>query len=104
MTIRLHTLFLLTGLQPTDVQVVELHDCFSTNELITYEGLGLCDTGKKVSLFRLYETGKLLIHADRIQPLLTIVLSWTSFRKNVSHCPNRKCGGSTLPNMAVLGR
>ena len=34
------------GLTPNDVQVVELHDCFSTNELITYEGLGLCPEGK----------------------------------------------------------
>jgi acetyl-CoA acetyltransferase len=27
-------------------QVVELHDCFSTNELITYEGLGMCKEGE----------------------------------------------------------
>jgi len=35
-----------TGLHPDDVQVVELHDCFSANELITYEALGLCEVGK----------------------------------------------------------
>uniref|UniRef100_A0A3Q3W1P5 Sterol carrier protein 2 n=1 Tax=Mola mola TaxID=94237 RepID=A0A3Q3W1P5_MOLML len=34
------------GLQPSDVDVVELHDCFSANELITYEALGLCPEGK----------------------------------------------------------
>ncbi len=34
------------GLGPRDVQVIELHDCFSTNELITYEGLGLCGEGE----------------------------------------------------------
>ena len=28
-----------------DVDVVELHDCFTTNEVITYEGLGLCPEG-----------------------------------------------------------
>ncbi len=33
------------GLGPEDVQVVELHDCFTTNELITYESLGLCPEG-----------------------------------------------------------
>ena len=33
------------GMSPNDVQVVELHDCFSTNELLTYEGLGLCSEG-----------------------------------------------------------
>jgi len=35
-----------SGLGPNDVDVIELHDCFSANELITYEGLGLCETGK----------------------------------------------------------
>ncbi|XP_041848519.1 sterol carrier protein 2 [Melanotaenia boesemani] len=34
------------GLKPSDVNVVELHDCFSANELITYEALGLCAEGK----------------------------------------------------------
>jgi len=34
------------GVSINDVQVVELHDCFSANELITYEGLGLCPPGK----------------------------------------------------------
>ena len=28
-----------------DVDVVELHDCFSANELITYEALGLAEEG-----------------------------------------------------------
>ena len=34
------------GISADDVQVVELHDCFATNELITYEALGLCPEGK----------------------------------------------------------
>ncbi len=34
------------GLGPADVDVVELHDCFSANELITYEALGLCGEGE----------------------------------------------------------
>ena len=34
------------GLGPKDVQVIELHDCFSANEMITYEGLGLCPEGQ----------------------------------------------------------
>jgi acetyl-CoA acetyltransferase len=34
------------GLGPADVQVIELHDCFSTNELLTYEALGLCAGGE----------------------------------------------------------
>ena len=33
------------GVGPEDVDVVELHDCFAQNELITYEALGLCPEG-----------------------------------------------------------
>jgi len=33
------------GIGPQDVDVVELHDCFAQNELITYEALGLCPLG-----------------------------------------------------------
>ena len=39
-------LFEKTPYKPTDVDVIELHDCFSANELITYEALGLCGPGK----------------------------------------------------------
>ena len=35
-----------SGLGPENAQVIELHDCFSTNELLTYEALGLCAEGK----------------------------------------------------------
>ncbi|XP_063075753.1 sterol carrier protein 2 [Engraulis encrasicolus] len=35
-----------SGLTPADVDVIELHDCFSANELITYEAIGLCSEGK----------------------------------------------------------
>ncbi|MEJ8821071.1 lipid-transfer protein [Variovorax humicola] len=34
-----------TGIGPQDVDVIELHDCFAQNELLTYEGLGLCEEG-----------------------------------------------------------
>lgn len=34
-----------TGIGIEDVDVVELHDCFAHNEMITYEGLGLCPEG-----------------------------------------------------------
>ncbi|MCZ4615000.1 lipid-transfer protein [Rhodococcus qingshengii] len=33
------------GITADDVDVIELHDCFSTNELLTYEALGLCAEG-----------------------------------------------------------
>lgn len=33
------------GIGPKEVQVCELHDCFTANELITYEALGLTEQG-----------------------------------------------------------
>ncbi|KAI9146141.1 lipid-transfer protein [Paraphysoderma sedebokerense] len=35
----------LANITPANVQVIELHDCFSANELITYDALGLCPDG-----------------------------------------------------------
>jgi acetyl-CoA acetyltransferase len=34
------------GIGPEDVDVVELHDCFAHNELLSYESLGLCKEGE----------------------------------------------------------
>jgi len=34
------------GVGPEDIDVVELHDCFAHNELISYEALGLCPIGE----------------------------------------------------------
>jgi len=34
-----------SGIGPEDIQVVELHDCFTANEVLTYEALGLCPEG-----------------------------------------------------------
>ncbi len=33
------------GLGPSDLDLVELHDCFATAELVHYDNLGLCETG-----------------------------------------------------------
>ena len=35
-----------SGVKAEQVDVIELHDCFSVNELITYEALGLCPIGE----------------------------------------------------------
>lgn len=39
-----------SGLGPEDFQVIELHDCFSANELLLYEALGLCGEGEAAKL------------------------------------------------------
>lgn len=33
------------GIGPEDIKVLELHDCFTSNEVTTYEALGLCPEG-----------------------------------------------------------
>ena len=45
------------GIGPDDVDVIELHDCFSTNELLTYEALGLCPEGDGGKLVDAGDTG-----------------------------------------------
>jgi acetyl-CoA acetyltransferase len=39
------SVYKMSGVSPKDVQVCELHDCFSANELCTYEAIGLCPVG-----------------------------------------------------------
>jgi acetyl-CoA acyltransferase len=44
------------GVGPSEVDVIELHDCFSANELITYEALGLCGEGEAHELVQAQAT------------------------------------------------
>jgi len=39
------------GIGPEDLDLVELHDCFATAELVHYDNLGLCAPGGAVDLF-----------------------------------------------------
>ena len=39
------------GVGPDDLDLVELHDCFATAELVHYDNLGLCEPGGAVDLF-----------------------------------------------------
>ncbi|MFP6850465.1 MAG: thiolase family protein [Pseudomonas sp.] len=40
------TAYEMAGLGPDDVNLVELHDCFATAEILHYENLGLCADGE----------------------------------------------------------
>ena len=42
--------FDMAGVGPQDLDLVELHDCFATAELLHYENLGLCGAGEAGSL------------------------------------------------------
>jgi acetyl-CoA acetyltransferase len=39
------------GVSPDDLDLVELHDCFATAELVHYDNLGLCEPGGAVDFF-----------------------------------------------------
>ncbi|MCB0989586.1 MAG: thiolase family protein [Acidimicrobiales bacterium] len=39
------------GIGPEDLDLVELHDCFATAELVHYDNLGLCEEGGAVDFF-----------------------------------------------------
>lgn len=41
-----------TGLSPAEVQVAEVHDCFTVTEALMYEALGFADKGKGVDLVK----------------------------------------------------
>ena len=40
------------GVGPNDLDLVELHDCFATAELVHYDNLGLCEEGGAADFFR----------------------------------------------------
>lgn len=46
------TAFEEAGVSPADVKVCELHDCFSANEMISLEALGLAPVGKAHEMIR----------------------------------------------------
>ena len=51
----------MANIGPGDLDVIALHDCFSVNELLTYEALGLCDIGRGGHLS---ESGRITFGGD----------------------------------------
>lgn len=49
------TAYEMAGVGPEDVNLVELHDCFATAEIVHYENLGLCTPGEAG---RMIDTGE----------------------------------------------
>jgi acetyl-CoA acyltransferase len=45
------TAYELAGVSPADLDLVELHDCFATAELVHYDNLSLCEPGGAVDFF-----------------------------------------------------
>ena len=42
----------LAGVGPQELDLVELHDCFATAELVHYDNLGLCERGGAADFFK----------------------------------------------------
>ncbi|NMB41781.1 MAG: acetyl-CoA acetyltransferase, partial [Firmicutes bacterium] len=57
----------MAGVGPQDIDVAEVHDCFTIAELMAYENLGFAEPGKGVELIRDGETyigGKIPVNVD----------------------------------------
>jgi acetyl-CoA acyltransferase len=55
------------GVGPEDLNLVELHDCFATAELVHYDNLGLCGEGNAVDFFESgapFRTGRLPVNVS----------------------------------------
>jgi len=55
------------GIGPEDLDMVELHDCFATAELLHYENLGLCgdgEAGKLIDDKETYNGGKIPVNVS----------------------------------------
>ena len=55
------------GIGPEDLNLVELHDCFATAELVHYDNLGLCGEGNAVDFFESgapFRTGRLPVNVS----------------------------------------
>ena len=55
------------GVGPEDLDLVELHDCFATAELVHYDNLMLCEEGGAVDFFKSgapYRDGKMPVNVS----------------------------------------
>ncbi|MCL2336457.1 MAG: thiolase domain-containing protein [Firmicutes bacterium] len=59
--------YAMAGISPQDIDVAEVHDCFTIAELLAYEALGFAEPGKGVELIRdgqTYIGGKIPVNVD----------------------------------------
>jgi acetyl-CoA C-acetyltransferase len=59
--------YAMAGLQPQDVDVAEVHDCFTIAEMMAYEDLGFAEAGRGRELIRegeTYKEGRIPVNVD----------------------------------------
>jgi acetyl-CoA C-acetyltransferase len=57
----------MAGVQPKDVDVAEVHDCFTVAEIMAYENLGFCkpgEGGKLIEEGQTYIDGNIPVNID----------------------------------------
>ncbi len=57
----------MAGVGPEDVDLVELHDCFATAEILHYENLGLCkdgEAGRLIDEKEVYNGGRIPVNVS----------------------------------------
>jgi acetyl-CoA acetyltransferase len=57
----------MAGVGPADLDLVELHDCFATAEILHYENLGLCgegEAGKLIDEGATYHSGRIPVNVS----------------------------------------
>ncbi len=57
----------MAGVGPTDIDVANVHDCFTIAEIVAYEDLGFCETGEGGKLIEAKETyvsGRIPVNVD----------------------------------------
>jgi acetyl-CoA acetyltransferase len=57
----------MAGVEAKDLDVAEVHDCFTIAEILAYEDLGFCDTGKGGNMIQEGETelgGKIAVNTS----------------------------------------
>src|SRR5258705_2026595 len=58
----------MSGVGPDDINLIELHDCFATAEILHYENLGICkdgEAGRLIDEKQTYLGGRIPVNASR---------------------------------------
>ena len=98
------------GISASDVDVCELHDCFSANELMTYEALQFCPeggAGKFIDegsntypvLFGDFNRGYMVV--DRVQLAVLRDPFTQATSGNVRYVARRRVGGQVIQAEAI---
>jgi sterol carrier protein 2 len=90
------------GVDPRDIKVVELHDCFTTNELISYEALGLTDEGTAEKFIA--DGDKHLRRPRRDQPAGRPAVQGAPARRDRAGSVRRAGLAAARPGRAASGR